>query len=158
LFAVGRIIRTGKQGCTIRAATVGIAPDFEAPSERGKPGKISVTSAARLPGLSREARQRLRRRREANSQEARQNDKPANSSDYPEMRRGVTNGIAIDPHQHPPQSEQTHAPMYELVHYVRGLMGTPLNKNRGLIRFHRRGAFRQHIFEVAMVSQSDSQQ
>ena len=36
------------------------------------------------------------------SQEARQNDKPANSSDYPEMRRGVTNGIGIDPHQHPP--------------------------------------------------------
>ncbi len=62
LFAVGRIVGTGKQRSAVRAAAVGITPYLEAPAVRRQAGKIGVTGTAWLPGLSRKARQRFRPR------------------------------------------------------------------------------------------------
>src|SRR5450759_378480 len=57
----------------VRAATRRIAEQLEAAAVRSQEWKIGVAGTAGLPGLARETRQRLRRRRKADCQEASQN-------------------------------------------------------------------------------------
>jgi len=59
------IIRRRKWRCTELAAASGVAEQLEAPTERSERREIGVARPAGLSGLPGEARQRLRRRREA---------------------------------------------------------------------------------------------
>jgi hypothetical protein len=82
------------------ATTSRIAKQFEPPAERGQCGEIGMARPAGLSGLAGETRQSLGRRRETNSEEIRENDRP-NRGDVPEMPQAKRKTTAIAPHGAP---------------------------------------------------------
>ena len=69
-----------KQGRAIRAAAIGVAAELEAAAVRREPRKLGVASAARLPGLPGEARQRDCGRKSAERNVNRSGGEPAQTA------------------------------------------------------------------------------
>ena len=106
LFAVFARIVGRKQRRAVVAATHSVTTDLEQAAERGQPGKISVTGAARLPGLPREAGQGLRRRGEQDSKQSGECEEPGREPkvEPPPTKRKRT---VLAPHRTPPIDHKT---------------------------------------------------
>jgi hypothetical protein len=76
-----------------------------------------VAGTAGLPGLARETRERLRRRRKANGQETRHDEDNCNRDEQPAVPKLSSKTNAIVPHRAPPRcsqhSVQTHEYRFE---------------------------------------------